>query len=114
MDEAKDFSIKHLKERLQNKEMNPDLVTLVAHALELPLRWRVQRIEARWYIDVYERRLNKNPQVLEIAKLDFNLVQAIYQEDLKYTARWWRNTGMGEKLSFARDRLMENFLWTSE
>lgn len=25
--------------------------------------------------------------------------------------RWWRSTGLGD-LSFVRDRVMENFLWT--
>lgn len=31
---------------------------------------------------------NMNPVILEIAKLDFNIVQGIYQEDLKKSSRY--------------------------
>ncbi|KAI3687948.1 hypothetical protein L1987_81653 [Smallanthus sonchifolius] len=44
--------------------------------------------------------------------LDFYMVRAVHIEDLKHTSRWWRNTSWDKKLTFARDRLMENFLWT--
>ncbi|XAR68586.1 (-)-alpha-terpineol synthase [Bertholletia excelsa] len=84
---------------------------LVSHALEVPLHWRVLRLEARWFIDVYMRRPSMNPALLWFAKLDYNIVQATYQEDLKHVSRWWKRIGLAEKLSFARDRLMENFLW---
>jgi hypothetical protein len=27
-------------------------------------------------------------------------------------SRWWNRSGLGENLSFVRDRLVENFVWT--
>ncbi|KAI9113043.1 hypothetical protein K1719_015975 [Acacia pycnantha] len=84
----------------------------VKHALELPLHWRVSRLEARWFIDFYEKRENMSPTLLKLAKLDFNIIQVSHLNDLKYTSRWWKRIGLGEKLSFSRDRLVENFFWT--
>nr|WBW04433.1 terpene synthase [Ficus langkokensis] len=114
LEEARDFAIKRLEEYIEKNELdqNDHLSLLVSHALELPLHWRMLRLETRWFIDVYERKKDMNSSLLELAKLDFNIVQSTYQEDLKYVSRWWRDTGLGEKLDFARDRLMENFLWT--
>ncbi|KAL5568181.1 hypothetical protein UlMin_024756 [Ulmus minor] len=113
LEEARDFSTKHLQQYISNKEASEDeIVVLINHALEIPLHWRMLRLEARWFIDVYEKRKDMNPTLLELAKLDFNVVQSTHQEDLKHASRWWKNTGVGQELEFARDRLMENFLWT--
>ncbi|XP_058072943.1 alpha-terpineol synthase, chloroplastic-like [Magnolia sinica] len=110
LDEVKASTSRYLKGLTQ--AINPNLGRLVQHALELPLHWRMPRLEARWYIDEYERMEDMNPILLELAKLGFNMVQAIHQTDLRKTFRWWAKSGLRENLSFARDRMMEDFLWS--
>ncbi|KAF8409089.1 hypothetical protein HHK36_005162 [Tetracentron sinense] len=110
LDEARDFTSRHLEDIKENIDLN--LAKQVSHALELPLHWRMLRLEARWFVDIYERREDMNPILLELAKLDFNMVQETHRNDLRVMSRWWTDLGLGKKLNFARDRLMENFLWT--
>nr|ANO43016.1 terpene synthase 25 [Tripterygium wilfordii] len=114
LEDARDFASKHLKEYVNNKNQDEDgvLYELVSHALELPLHCRMLRLEARWFIDVYERTQGMNPTLLEFAKLDFNTIQAKHQEDLRLASKWWRSTGVAETLSFARDTMMANFIWS--
>ncbi|XP_044461394.1 terpene synthase 10-like [Mangifera indica] len=110
---VRNFATSYLKEYIMDDKGEDEYVSrLVKHALELPLHWRVPRMEARWFIDVYETRHDFNIILLELAKLHFNTLQATHQQDLKHVSNWWRNTGLGEKLSFARDRLLANFFWT--
>ncbi|KAF8409457.1 hypothetical protein HHK36_005533 [Tetracentron sinense] len=110
LDEARDFTSRHLKDIKENIDLN--LAKQVSRALELPLHWRMLRLEARWFVDIYERREDMNPILLELAKLDFNMVQETHRNDLRVMSRWWTDLGLGKELNFARDRLMENFLWT--
>ncbi|KAK8630047.1 hypothetical protein V6N13_078858 [Hibiscus sabdariffa] len=112
LDTAKEFAAQQLQQLVQQNKVDEHLRMLVEHALELPLHWRVSRLEARWFIDLYEKREERNSMLLELAKLDFNIVQAVHQADLRYASKWWRHISLGEKLSFAKDRLMENFFWT--
>ncbi|XP_055816086.1 1,8-cineol synthase, chloroplastic-like isoform X2 [Solanum dulcamara] len=113
---ARNLTEKHLREYLadhQNKNyMDQNLVELVHHALELPLHWRMLRIETKWFINYYKKRQDMIPFLLEFASIDFNIVQEAHVEDLKYVARWWKETCLAENLPFARDRLVENFFWT--
>ncbi|XP_060960129.1 probable monoterpene synthase MTS1, chloroplastic [Cannabis sativa] len=120
LDEARDFTTKHLKQYLMTRQGQTksvdhhdddhDLVKLVEHALDLPLHWRLPRLEARWFIDMYaERNYDMTPTFLDFAKLDYNFVQSAYQKELKYISRWWSGSRLTERLPFARDRVVEIF-----
>ncbi|XP_062119804.1 (+)-alpha-pinene synthase, chloroplastic-like isoform X2 [Humulus lupulus] len=119
LEEARVFTTECLKKYITMMEQNRLLLSLddnvmallVKHALEIPLHWRITRSEARWFIGVYEKKHDMNSTLLELAKLDFNMVQSIYQEDLKHLSRWWGHSKLGEKTDYARDRLVEAFLW---
>ena len=91
LEEARVFTTKHLEEYMErNKLQRQDYVSmLVGHALELPLHWRLPRVEATWFIDAYQRRPDMNSTLLELAKLDFNIVQSVHQEDLKHASRYY-------------------------
>ncbi|KAK6805501.1 hypothetical protein RDI58_003286 [Solanum bulbocastanum] len=106
-------TLRHLMRYIDQNRCGEEniMMELVVHALELPRHWMMPRLETEWYISIYERMSNANPLLLELAKLDFNIVQATHQQDLRILSRWWKNTGLAEKLSFSRDILVENMFW---
>ncbi|KAJ9554885.1 hypothetical protein OSB04_009499 [Centaurea solstitialis] len=115
LDDVRNLTTRYLKESLEKNiiDRSSHLGSLVSHALELPLHWRVPRVEAKWFIEECKKRRGViNVTLMEFAILDFNMVQAIHIQDLKHASRWWRNTCWDKKLSFCRDRLVEHFLWT--
>ncbi|EXC08936.1 hypothetical protein L484_003389 [Morus notabilis] len=64
LEEAREFTRKHLQKYIKHKKKSSQddhLYVLVSHALELPPHWRMRRLEARWFIDVYEKRPHMNP-----------------------------------------------------
>ncbi|CDY72187.1 BnaAnng40250D [Brassica napus] len=72
---------------MKNNESTSYVRKMVIRALEMPYHRRVRRLEARWYIDVYGETHDTNPNLLELAKLDFNFVQVIHQDELKSLSR---------------------------
>ncbi|GKV21358.1 hypothetical protein SLEP1_g31344 [Rubroshorea leprosula] len=109
MDEALEFTRKHL---MNLHDSDACLREEVSKALELPLHRRILRQEAREYIETYGRKTDAIPKLLELAKLDFNIVLATLRSDLQDMLRWWKDIELASKLDFARDRLMECFFWS--
>ncbi|XP_058729586.1 tricyclene synthase TPS4, chloroplastic-like [Vicia villosa] len=112
LDEANSFSSFHLKQGLHD-DISDFLIEQVNHSLELPLHRRFQRLEARWYIELYGKTKDANNVLLEAAKLDFNIVQSNLQLDLIEMSTWWKGMGLSPRLRFGRDRLMECFFWAA-
>ncbi|XP_073127813.1 terpene synthase 10-like isoform X2 [Henckelia pumila] len=110
LEAAKEFATFFLRKNLEEGTVGV-LDESVRHSLEMPLHWRVPRPNARWFIEEYGRRPDMNPLLLEFAKLDFNIVQATHQQELKHISRWWKSAGLAEKFPFARDRLVECYFW---
>lgn len=112
LDEAKSFARKGLEYVMQNTESKM-LAKLISHTLQLPWYRRTLRFAARPYIDVYSKMDDANDLLLQLAKLDFNIVQSALQQDLVQVLRWWNNIGLSRKLSFStKDSLLQCFFWT--
>ncbi|XP_017978074.1 PREDICTED: alpha-farnesene synthase [Theobroma cacao] len=108
LDDAKTFATETLRTIYSTLDSN--LAKEVAHALELSTHWRVQWFDVKWRITMYENNKNTDETFLELAKLNFNTVQATLQKDLSDISRWWKNLALMEHLDFTRDRLAESFL----
>ncbi|KAJ0961241.1 hypothetical protein J5N97_000787 [Dioscorea zingiberensis] len=111
LEEARVFTTKHLK-AIDNNDIDPILKEHVKYALELPLHWRMPRLHNHYFIGMYEKEDHMNSNLLEFAKLEYNMVQSIHKRELKQCSRWWTKLGLlNEDISFSRDRLVENYLF---
>nr|WNI01950.1 terpene synthase [Psidium guajava] len=79
------------------------------HLKDLNLNKR-HELEARWFMDMYEKQQDMIPSLLRLAKLDFNLVQSIHKKEVSNMARWWAELG-ANKMALCRDRLVEYYFW---
>nr|GEU98720.1 probable terpene synthase 11 [Tanacetum cinerariifolium] len=106
--------VKEISTRELNKcvtKISPKLSKKVLQALELPIHLRMEILEARRYIEEYGLEDDHNPILLELAKLNYNHVQSLFQTELVEVARWWNHLGVARKFGFVRDRHVESFLW---
>ncbi|XP_042410634.1 beta-eudesmol synthase-like [Zingiber officinale] len=109
LDEANYFTKSQLVSLLS--ELEQPLETQVSLFLEVPLCRRIKSLLARIYIPIYQKDAMRNDIILELAKLDFNLLQSLHKEELKKLSIWWNDLALAKSLKFARDRIVEGYYW---
>ncbi|CAN1222133.1 Probable terpene synthase 3 [Linum grandiflorum] len=83
----------------------------VKHSLKWPILKGLPIRESRHFMSVYEKIESQNGAILRLGKLDFNLVQKLHQHELKILTKWWMDLETDKKLPFARDRVIECYMW---
>ncbi|KAL9256107.1 (-)-germacrene D synthase-like protein [Drosera capensis] len=81
------------------------------YALQRPIRKSLPRPGARRYILMYEEQDSHDDTLLKFAKLDYNILQKMHQKELSIISRWWNNLGVKRNLPWARDRIVELYIW---
>ncbi|KAK1373806.1 Valerianol synthase TPS8 [Heracleum sosnowskyi] len=109
LEEALAFTTCHLKSMVSTS--SSFVAKQITRALSQSLHRGVLRLEARYYISVYEEDLMRNEKLLRFAKLDFNLLMMIHKLELCELTRWYDELDLTTKLPYVRHRIVENHLW---
>lgn len=95
MDEATAFTTDYLNKVLLEREatdVDPSLFSEVKYALEFLWHCSPPRWEARNFIEIYRQsyswlKLNIIQKILELAILDFNILQSVHQKEIQLISR---------------------------
>ncbi|XP_042441429.1 (3S,6E)-nerolidol synthase 1-like [Zingiber officinale] len=105
---ANEFSSHHLRSYMAS--LGPEFAVTIEHVLETPSHMTLQRFQARKYLD--SDNFYHNLHVRELGEMDFTMLQSLHQKELKQVTRWWKKSGLGQELGFARDQSLKWFTWT--
>ncbi|CAI0389240.1 unnamed protein product [Linum tenue] len=115
LEEAMEFAEGHLTKYTMadgGDDQYDDLLSKrIAHMLKRPLRKGVEKHEQLFFIWAYEQEKGHNQTLLKLAKLSWNHLQHMYQQELRSLTKWWIDLDFVTKLPFARDRLIEIYFW---
>ncbi|KAK2630838.1 hypothetical protein QOZ80_UnG0724250 [Eleusine coracana subsp. coracana] len=109
LDEAALFTRKKLETALPS--MEGSLAREIKFSLEIPLPRRVSIYDSKDQILKYENEDIVDEAVIQLAKLNSNIMQLHYQRELEIITRWWKDLDIESQFPFARDRIVECFLW---
>nr|O48935.1 RecName: Full=Beta-farnesene synthase [Mentha x piperita]AAB95209.1 (E)-B-farnesene synthase [Mentha x piperita]AEA49038.1 (E)-beta-farnesene synthase 1 [Mentha asiatica]AEA49040.1 (E)-beta-farnesene synthase 1 [Mentha asiatica] len=110
LQEAVNFTRHHLEGA--ELDQSPLLIReKVKRALEHPLHRDFPIVYARLFISIYEKDDSRDELLLKLSKVNFKFMQNLYKEELSQLSRWWNTWNLKSKLPYARDRVVEAYVW---
>ena len=82
LDEALAFATTQLESIVTKMSNTNPLVPQIKSALNQPLQKKPERLQTKGYIPIYQNENSHNKALLDLAKLDFNLVQSIHRKEI--------------------------------
>ncbi|CAL4969479.1 unnamed protein product [Urochloa decumbens] len=111
LDEAVSFSKKCLETTMPHLDPEGSLAREITCALETPLPRRVRIYELKHYISIFEKETTVHETILELAKVNSNLMQLHFQRELKIITRSW-DPKVGKELPENLKIILERILAT--
>ncbi|XP_015691402.2 tau-cadinol synthase-like [Oryza brachyantha] len=113
LEEAISFARRHLESISQHGAgLKSPLADQIKRSLHIPLPRIHRRVEMVSYVPEYDQEDGHDPLLLELAKLDFNILQRVHQKELNELSRWWKDVSAYMGLHHIRDRVIENYTWS--
>ncbi|XP_038893757.1 (3S,6E)-nerolidol synthase 1 isoform X2 [Benincasa hispida] len=113
LDEAKKFSSKILKEYITNNSIDSKEANNVSRTLANPYHTSFSKFMVKDYFGIGDLDATNNGWAnafQQLAKMDFNIAQNMHQQELFQFKRWWKETGLGKTLPFARDQPLKWYI----
>ncbi|CAO1940335.1 unnamed protein product [Urochloa humidicola] len=110
LDDAITFTRCHL-EATKGKLRSP-MEEQVSRAHVIPLPRFMRQLETMYYITEYEKEESHDTMILELARLNLNLLRTVYLKELKALSLCWRDLFDNVKLTYSRDRIVEPYFYS--
>ncbi|KAL5216895.1 hypothetical protein ABZP36_008296 [Zizania latifolia] len=106
------FTTSCLSAMAEGGKLPEPLLKKVEHALDSPTHRRMKRVETKLYISIYGKDEDSNQDVLELAKLDFHILQQMHRDEASSFSLYFKELNHGRNLGpYIRERPVECYVW---
>ncbi|KAM0838346.1 hypothetical protein ACQ4PT_061035 [Festuca glaucescens] len=111
LDNARFFARRCLEAMAKGELLSP-AAEQVARALDHPLPRFTGLLETMRYVAEYAQEVTHDGTILELARLNSNLMRCLHLRELTALSIWWRDLYDTVNLRYARDRMVEIYFWS--